>query len=194
MWVWDSRRKWSTFCSWLFRSVCLSVASLSHRQTVGKIKGPRFIAIKLPFFSFCDCNKKHFAKGHPEFCVLFISWLSLLLLFLLSLSMFFYFLSADDYLNAKKYIWLKWKKERKLEYLVSRLELPLRLDVKKRISVLLPPHTLCSLLHSHTTVVGGLQDGPPLYLLSAHCLRSCWEKRSLDLIPGDSFSWKKKPV
>lgn len=61
----------------------------------------------------------------------------------------------------------------------SWLELPLRLDVNKRISVLLPPYLLCSLLHSHTTVVGGLQDGPPLYLLSARCLRYCWEKGHL---------------
>lgn len=93
---------------------------------------------------------------------------------------------------------MKMKKKREnlnIWYLDGRwLELPLRLDVNKRISVLLPPYLLCSLLHSHTTVVGGFTGRtsplPALCSLSQILLG----ERSLDLISGDSFSWKKKPV
>lgn len=70
------------------------------RQTVQKAPGVPLS--NCLFFSFCDCNKKHFAKGHPEFCVLLFYGYHYCCYFVVPVDVFFWFLSADDYLNAKK--------------------------------------------------------------------------------------------
>lgn len=209
MWVWDSRRKWSTFCSWLFQSVCL--ASLSHRCVTDRpvekpFKGPPGVALSNCLFSASAIVTKALCERPSWILCAFYFMVITIVIILLSLSMFFLFcfLSADDYLNAKKFYDENEKKKRENLNIWSLdwrwLELPPRLDINKRISVLLPPYLLCSLLHSHTMmmmmVVGGWYrtDLPPLPALCS-LSQILLGERSFDLISGDSFFLEKeKPV
>lgn len=89
------------------------------------------------------------------------------------------------------------KKKKKLEFLVCGLKVVQATTSSGHKQTHLCYTTtipvICSLLHSHTMAGGDTGRISP-YLLSAYCLRSCWEKGHFDLILGDSFFLKKKTV
>lgn len=115
-----------------------------------------------------------------------------------SQSLGFIFLIADDYLNAAKQIWWKWKHTQKsiqLEYLVSGLKVVKAAGSSghkhTHLSFTSTIPVLCSLLHCHAAMaVLNRTDTPsPAVCLLSHF--SLGERSFLISFLGDSFSWKR---
>lgn len=105
MCVADEMRKWSTFCSWLFQSICLAALSLhcvTDRHVDRQFKRPPGVALSNCLFSASAIVTKALCEGHPEFCVLLFYGYHYCY-FVVPVDVFC-FLCADDYLNAKNTI------------------------------------------------------------------------------------------
>lgn len=76
-------------------------------------KGPWCTAIQLPSFSFCDCNESTLRKAILIFVCFYFKVITIVGILLFLLMFFVCFVSADDYLNAKKQYDENGKKKKK---------------------------------------------------------------------------------